>query len=267
MKIKTAWPENEGFLLERKNKNECVFIHMSSRALLNEKDKIRLCPSGSCILYPPNSYQHLEALSEGLIHDWAHLTPDALPLFEKFGIFPETLYELSEDKFVTSIFREMERECMNRRAYSEELCEAKLCELLIGISRAIASEDPETVSPNLYAALSELRETIHLNYQKKWSVHEMADSVHLSASRFHAVYKTVFGISPKNDLLITRLEHAKRLLTDKNRTVAEVADMTGYDNVYHFIRAFKKFCGKTPGEYRAEHEEKAEKSQKMLSVL
>ncbi len=253
LKIKTAWPESDGFLLERTNRNECVFIHMCSRALLNEKDKIRLCGAGSCILYSPGSYQYLKALPDGLIHDWVHLSPDTLSLFEEYGIFPETVYELTDDKFVTSIFRELELESINPRTRSEELCELKWRELLIRMSRAADAKTPETVSPNLHAAMSELREKIHLDYRKDWTVREMANSVHLSPSRFHAVYKTVFGLSPKNDLLITRLEHAKRFLTDDSRTVTTVAEMTGYDNVYHFIRAFKKFCGKTPSEYRAGH--------------
>lgn len=256
LKIKTAWPERSGFSLERTNENECVFIHMSSRAILNENGVRRACNPGACIFYPPYSFQILEAFSEGLIHDWMHLSPESISLFEKYRICPETLYDTPDDGFITTAMRELELESMNRREHCDEMCELKLREIMIYLSRTSNTDFARSVSPNIHAAFSELREEIHLDYQKKWSVNEMAERVHLSPSRFYAVYKSIFGQSPKSDLLTTRLEHAKRFLSDNTCTVSAVAEMTGYDNVYHFIRAFKGFCGMTPSEYRASHSQK-----------
>ncbi|MBQ8161116.1 MAG: response regulator [Clostridia bacterium] len=47
-----------------------------------------------------------------------------------------------------------------------------------------------------------------------------------------------------------RVELAKQLLTDPTLRVHEVAERTGYADVAHFSKSFKKFTGYTPGEFR-----------------
>ena len=86
-------------------------------------------------------------------------------------------------------------------------------------------------------------------YKNDPSITEMARAVHLSESRFHTLYKQIFGISPKNDLIIARIERAKYLLEQNKYNNAQIAAMTGYTNEYHFIRQFKKIEGITPKEY------------------
>ena len=47
-----------------------------------------------------------------------------------------------------------------------------------------------------------------------------------------------------------RIDLAKTLLADPSLRVHEVAEKTGYSDVAHFSRSFKKHVGCTPGEYR-----------------
>lgn len=261
LKIKTAWPENGDFVLEReKVEDECIFIHMTTRAQLSEKGQLRACPAGSCILYPPGSHQLLKAFSEGLIHDWMHLSPDAEREFRQYGLMPDTLYLPAEDRVISSLMGELELETMNPRAFSAEFCDGKLRELMIRLFRGLQNDTAENFSPERHDTFSELRADIHRDYARDWSVEEMAALAHVSPSRFFALYKGIFGVSPKEDLLMSRLEHAKMFLSESDRPVKTVAEMTGYGNVYHFIRAFKKYTGKTPGEYRNEEKDRRKAS-------
>lgn len=50
-----------------------------------------------------------------------------------------------------------------------------------------------------------------------------------------------------------RIEHAKKMLVQTDKTILEIASETGYNNDQSFNRNFKKFEGLTPGEYRKKH--------------
>lgn len=46
------------------------------------------------------------------------------------------------------------------------------------------------------------------------------------------------------------MDRAKELLADPAVKLAEIAELVGMGNVQSFIRAFKKYEGMTPGQYR-----------------
>ena len=47
-----------------------------------------------------------------------------------------------------------------------------------------------------------------------------------------------------------RIGRAKELLADASMRIQDVAEATGFSDVAHFSRSFKRFAGCTPGEYR-----------------
>lgn len=48
-----------------------------------------------------------------------------------------------------------------------------------------------------------------------------------------------------------RIRQAQKLLHDPSKRVSDIAFLTGYNDVAHFSRCFKKVTGKTPVEYRS----------------
>ena len=51
-----------------------------------------------------------------------------------------------------------------------------------------------------------------------------------------------------------RIGKAKELLADPSMRIQDVAEATGFSDVAHFSRSFKRFAGCTPGEYRNQRE-------------
>ena len=47
-----------------------------------------------------------------------------------------------------------------------------------------------------------------------------------------------------------RIARARELLADSTLRIHEIAEETGFSDVAHFSRSFKKITGCTPGEYR-----------------
>lgn len=253
-KIRTLWAEPEQFVLERTVRNEYIFLHMltESYAIFERGQKRVHLPAGICFCYSPGSYQHIEAAPGGLLHDWMHLSPDFSEIIEKYGFVTGKIYTPDNDAFVTDLMRQAELEALSAEArdFSKEIAAIKVEELIARLVRAERKTEFESTPPDVIEAFTAARIRIHMEYSRAWETDSMAELVHLSPSRFFTLYKAIFGVTPKNDLLNVRMEHAKYMLLDGNLSVKEVAAKTGYSNVYHFIRYFKEHTGFTPGKYR-----------------
>jgi AraC family transcriptional regulator of arabinose operon len=79
---------------------------------------------------------------------------------------------------------------------------------------------------------------------------DLADQAHLSISRFSFEFSAFLGTSPMDYLLELRLRQAVHFLRDRNLSISEVADRTGFKDPFYFSRQFKKRLGRSPLQYR-----------------
>ena len=86
--------------------------------------------------------------------------------------------------------------------------------------------------------------------EKQWNVEDMAIQTFLSPGYLQVLYRQTFGTTCISDVVSSRISLAKTLLTSTDFLVKEIALQSGYNQVYHFIRQFKKITGLTPGAYR-----------------
>lgn len=87
---------------------------------------------------------------------------------------------------------------------------------------------------------------MEIHYDKPLTVEDYAYLTGRSESTFRREFKARFGIPPRQWIIRKRLEKAYELLESTNWEVAQVAEAVGYDNVSHFISAFKKEYQRTP---------------------
>jgi AraC-like DNA-binding protein len=79
----------------------------------------------------------------------------------------------------------------------------------------------------------------------------LAEKFNTSAKYMSRLLKSHFGITFGEYLTRERVEHAKKLLTSTNKPINDVISECGYYNRNTFIRAFKKYTGLVPSEYRS----------------
>ena len=77
----------------------------------------------------------------------------------------------------------------------------------------------------------------------------VCDEVRISASYGSGMYKKFSGEGILDAIHKERIRQAKIML-QKNMTVQEVAEKTGYLDARSFIRSFKKYEGITPGQFK-----------------
>ena len=108
-------------------------------------------------------------------------------------------------------------------------------------------------NPSLNKAVLPAIEFLQQNYYAKISVDELAAMCFLSPSRFHNLFKKATGQSPihyKNRLMIQH--SAQILIANSEKTILDIAQENGFDNLIYFERLFKKLMGQTPSQYRKE---------------
>lgn len=94
-------------------------------------------------------------------------------------------------------------------------------------------------------------EYMNLNLSGSVSVPFLAGLCHLSPSRFYECFKLSTGLTPvayKNRACVTRATYL--LIRDRERPIAEIAELLGFESDTYFRRVFKGITGCTPGHYR-----------------
>lgn len=103
-------------------------------------------------------------------------------------------------------------------------------------------------------ALARLRpalDRMHETQSAAPSCVELARAVHLSPSRFNAVFRQALGVAPKVYMRTLQLRRACELLIRGDQPVYAVADECGFASAYYFCRQFRRYIGQTPTAFRA----------------
>lgn len=124
---------------------------------------------------------------------------------------------------------------------------AKALSILYGIFARLAREEETDRCPALRPAVEYL--TAHLS-DSALSCETIAAQAGLSTVYFRRLFRTAYGVPPKQYLLELRIRLARQLLAESGHSVTEVAELCGFSSVYHFCRAFRSATGETPSGYR-----------------
>lgn len=109
-----------------------------------------------------------------------------------------------------------------------------------------------------------LREKIYTYIEANYgdpnlSVEAISDAFGKSRTNLFLLFKDQTGNSLLYHINSTRIEHAKKLLMETQKTVQEIAEETGFSSLATFSRVFKKYTALSPGKYREVYTQKEEK--------
>lgn len=95
-----------------------------------------------------------------------------------------------------------------------------------------------------------MREYIEQHLDSNISLTALADAAGLSMYHFAKAFKQSTGATPHQFVLDRKIERAKALLRDPNRSVLEASARTGFVDQSHFTKIFRRLVGVTPSVYR-----------------
>jgi len=93
---------------------------------------------------------------------------------------------------------------------------------------------------------------IETNYQKDIDVHEVAGLCHLTTAAFCRYFNKYTHYTFTDFLNHFRINQSKKILL-QNKTVTEACYESGFENISHFTKTFKKFTGVNPSFFKRSH--------------
>ena len=249
--VRHDWPERSGFLISRpQGLPNYTFLHFITPVKLLINGQILQVKPGGCIFYSPGTPQWFQC-ENSLLHNWVHFAPELAEKLAEYGLQADQVLYPRDSEFISEIFRVLEAEFLDERPFRRQRLESQTEEFLLRLSRSLMEDTAPLVSLAESKRLLAVRNHILSHTERQWTVKGMAQLLPLSASRFHAVYKSQFGTSPMKDLQEARIIKAKSLLlAERDWPLSRVAESTGFTDSYQFIRQFKALTGQTPGAWR-----------------
>lgn len=98
-------------------------------------------------------------------------------------------------------------------------------------------------------AVETIRDRIDRNPEQEISVSGLAADAGICEIHFRRLFKAATGRAPVEYVIMRRISRAKEYLSS-GVSIKETAAMTGFNNLFYFMRTFKKITGVTPGEFQ-----------------
>jgi AraC family transcriptional regulator len=134
-----------------------------------------------------------------------------------------------------------------------------LMEAMLRLHRQISREIDQlpalrrATREELYRRLHRAKDYLEACYAEPLTIPELARVACLSEHHFLRLFKQAFHVTPHQHLTVRRLQHARALLTGRDRSVTEVCLQVGFENASSFTRLFKQRFGITPQRLRRGH--------------
>jgi len=97
--------------------------------------------------------------------------------------------------------------------------------------------------------VEKVKNYIENNYMNDISLDDLAQYVSMSSFYLSRVFSKVYGTNIKEYIIKIRMEKAKSMLIEGNKSVKQIAFEVGYVDQNYFSKAFKKYTNISPKEY------------------
>jgi transcriptional regulator GlxA family with amidase domain len=119
-----------------------------------------------------------------------------------------------------------------------------------GIAGILRPFDQAGQAPDEYRRLTPVIEEVTRNFSRRLAVGDLARLADLSPSQLQREFRRLFGMTVADYVARIRLVMASRRLRESDAAIGQVARECGFHDQAHFTKAFKKYAGQTPRQYR-----------------
>ena len=133
--------------------------------------------------------------------------------------------------------------------FKNELCSNLLKSIIINVVRKVEEKGLPTSKSGALIA-KKIIDYIQNHFTEDISNDDIAEYMHFNISYLNRVFKKYTKTTIHSFLLEQRLDFAMEKLKTETLSVGEIALSCGFTDIPHFTKIFKKYVGKTPGEYR-----------------
>ena len=152
--------------------------------------------------------------------------------------------DTAADPFVTAWMRDLYQ--LQERMANEE-CRYLLLTLLVRLRHLEThAEKCNDWPPVLFPAIRFIENKFGMPINQEL----IARSAGIGVGRLKELFHTHVGLPPMTYVNRLRMTYARQILPDRYLTIGEVAGRCGFEDRNYFSRAFRKYFGMTPSEFR-----------------
>ena len=167
---------------------------------------------------------------------------------------------IREDEELRRLLLSVLEENRRQDEFSRYVIEAQLQEFFVRLLRTQVNPDSLTVTLDEkirhYSIIDPAIRRIHMGYNEKLTIDELAEKCSVSKYHFCRVFKQATGVSAIQYLMRYRLRIAHALLNETDKSISEIAWNCGFSDENYFYRCYKKQYGDSPWKKRATSSEK-----------
>lgn len=95
-----------------------------------------------------------------------------------------------------------------------------------------------------------VRMELETNFASRLNLDELAGQVHVSRYYLPHIFKRATGYTLREYLTLCRISFACQQLTDSDKPIREIAELSGFHDMSNFSRSFRKMIGSSPSDFR-----------------
>jgi AraC-like DNA-binding protein len=229
-----------------------MFFHTPVKLELNKQ--VEKQAENTMIIWPDNAahYYGNDEIEWG--HSWFHCSGNYIrKLVENLHIPQTKPFAFSKFHIMEKFLKDIHSELANHIRADSIILE-NIFEIFVRNIKRNISGDESASFPSIPDNILKVRNFLESHFQEKMNLKKLAEMAYMSKPHFSAEFKKYFARPPVDYLIDIRMKHARYLLLDKNLSVAEISRRSGYEDVFHFSKQFKKRFGKSPSLYRGQKE-------------
>ena len=161
------------------------------------------------------------------------------------------IYSFPEHNEVLTCMRSVLREMQERGQEYQTMCLAYMDIIMVQLIRH-ASMSVTQSHPRFPAnrQCASVRQYIDDHYKESITLDLLAEKVSINKYYMAHAFKREYGVSPINYLIACRIREGKRLLTETDLSLSQIAAVLGFSSSSYFSQSFRNAEGLSPTEYR-----------------
>jgi len=245
--FKTSAP----YFTERKNLNSFLIIAtVAGCGELQYNGQSFLCsPNSVMFIHCEDAHRYSCCADTNWDFYWVHFNgPTAFGFYNEYArilppVFTPEEFESISDT-MKSILESVEAHSVNSELITSGLITTLLTNILMTAAHTESKtrQTPEFISP--------IVSYIEGHFAEEISLDDLSHRFGISKYYLSRKFKEAMGTSVHEYLTMTRINHAKELLTYSNLTIEEISHICGYNYASHFIDMFAERENISPLQYR-----------------
>lgn len=225
---------------------ELIFVTNGELAMQEEDTIYRLTAGDSLVLNPNTCHRGIEPYGRDLRFYWVHFNIDDHD--EKIlGMSSIPLIKNSRVEDINKIST-----LFNLLLHEQEkgLDKVTLNLFLLLIIKEIAAKTNIISDSKSIHLAQQAQSIIRTHYRKSLTSSDIARKLQCNVDYLGRIFKSNFGITLTDAIHLKKIGTAKRELIETNKTINDIANELGFNDVNYFRRVFSKYQNVSPSAYR-----------------